>query len=88
MGVGRRATGQLRNALERIIAEEGVPAPQKIRFFRSQMSTIITKACADLPSKCVPSRRCMTLMSTPRTDHWGRANPRKRCRSSHTDGVI
>jgi len=54
---------QLRNALDRILAEEGVEAPQKIRFFRAQMSTIITKACADLPSKVVPSRRCMTLMN-------------------------
>jgi hypothetical protein len=60
---GTRGRSQLRNALERILAEEGVVAPQKIRFFRAQMSTIITKACAELPSKVVPSRRCMTLMS-------------------------
>jgi len=54
---------QLKKALERILEQEEVQMPQKVRFFRAQMQTIITKACADLPFKTVPSRRCVTLMN-------------------------
>lgn len=54
---------QLRNALQRLLDQEGVEAPLKVRFFRAQMQTIISKACADLPFKAVPSRRCITLMN-------------------------
>jgi hypothetical protein len=54
---------QLRNALQRLLDQEGVQAPLKVRFFRAQMQTIISKACAELPFKAVPSRRCITLMN-------------------------
>eukprot|EP00959_Pyramimonas_sp_CCMP1952_P332146 6954858-Pyramimonas_sp.AAC.1 len=48
---------QLRNAIERILAMDGVNPPQKIRFFRAQMQTIITKATAEFPFKTIASRR-------------------------------
>lgn len=52
----------LKEALLRIVDEYGCPMPQKIRFFRSQMQTIISKACAELDVQPVPSQRCVTLM--------------------------
>lgn len=36
--------------------------PQRVRFFRGQMQTIITKALTDLDIKAVPSRRCFALI--------------------------
>ncbi|XP_044492099.1 protein TAB2 homolog, chloroplastic [Mangifera indica] len=52
----------LKEAIETISEELGVPIPEKIRFFRSQMQTIITKACKELSIKPIPSRRCMSLL--------------------------
>lgn len=40
----------------------GLPKPQKIRFFRSQMQNIVSKACAELDIQAVPSRRCISLI--------------------------
>lgn len=37
--------------------------PEKIRFFRGQMQTIITRACGEVGVEAVPSRRCIALMS-------------------------
>lgn len=54
---------QLRKALERVLEIDGVNPPQKVRFFRAQMQTIITKATADFAFKTIPSRRCVTLMN-------------------------
>ncbi|CAL1361548.1 unnamed protein product [Linum trigynum] len=51
----------LRDALGSISEDLGVPLPQKIRFFRSQMQTIITKACRELGIKPIPSKRCLSL---------------------------
>ncbi|KAK9913076.1 hypothetical protein M0R45_036901 [Rubus argutus] len=45
-----------------IRGEEGVPLPEKIRYFRSQMQTIITKACNELGIKPIPSKRCLSLL--------------------------
>ncbi|KAK3252485.1 TGF-beta-activated kinase 1 and MAP3K7-binding protein 2 [Cymbomonas tetramitiformis] len=53
---------QLRKALERVVEEKGLEPPRKIRFFRSQMQTIITKACNEFGVKVVPSRRCFALI--------------------------
>lgn len=39
----------------------GIPLPAKIRFFRSQMQTIITKACNELNIAPIPSKRCVSL---------------------------
>ncbi|KAL3700678.1 hypothetical protein R1sor_018700 [Riccia sorocarpa] len=55
-------SGTLRDALLYIIQTLGVPRPQKIRFFRSQMQTIISKACTELDIQPVPSQRCLQLI--------------------------
>ncbi|CAL5057203.1 unnamed protein product [Urochloa decumbens] len=51
----------LRDALGSVSEALGVPAPDRVRFFRSQMQTIITRACGELGVKAVPSRRCVSL---------------------------
>lgn len=55
-------SGTLRDSLMYIIQTLGVPKPQKVRFFRSQMQTIIGKACAELDIQPVPSQRCIQLV--------------------------
>ncbi|KAL8542261.1 hypothetical protein ACS0TY_003214 [Phlomoides rotata] len=52
----------LKNAIVSISDELGVPLPEKIRFFRSQMQTIITRACNELGIKPIPSKRCLSLV--------------------------
>lgn len=52
----------LRDALASIASSLGVPLPDRARFFRSQMQTIITRACNELGVKSVPSRRCVSLL--------------------------
>ncbi|GMH30640.1 hypothetical protein Nepgr_032483 [Nepenthes gracilis] len=52
----------LKNAIAAICDDLGVPLPEKIRYFRSQMQTIITKACKELGIKSVPSKRCLSLL--------------------------
>ncbi|MCD7449356.1 TGF-beta-activated kinase 1 and MAP3K7-binding protein 2 [Datura stramonium] len=52
----------LKDALVSICDDLGVPLPDKIRFFRSQMQTIITRACNELGIKPVPSKRCLSLV--------------------------
>lgn len=45
-----------------IVQTLGVPKPQTIRFFRSQMKTIVSKACNELGIRPVPSKRCLSLI--------------------------
>ncbi|KAM7482840.1 hypothetical protein LguiB_007423 [Lonicera macranthoides] len=52
----------LKDAIVSICDELGVPLPDKIRYFRSQMQTIITKACKELGIKPIPSKRCLSLL--------------------------
>ena len=52
---------QLKRALEQVLAQPGAVRPEKIRFFRAQMQTIITRALLDLEVTPVPSRRCFAL---------------------------
>eukprot|EP00899_Mesostigma_viride_P015798 jgi/Mesvir1/24219/Mv10930-RA.1 len=52
----------LKEALEKLIATGAVNKPRQIRFFRSQMQTIISRACSELGVAIVPSRRCTALM--------------------------
>ncbi|EYU29037.1 hypothetical protein ABFS82_14G166700 [Erythranthe guttata] len=52
----------LKDAIVTICDELGVPLPEKIRFFRSQMQTIITRACNELGVKPIPSKRCLSLV--------------------------
>ncbi|XP_077209813.1 RNA binding protein isoform X2 [Tasmannia lanceolata] len=47
----------LKDAIVSICDVLGVPLPEKIRFFRSQMQTIITKACMELGIK-----QCVSLV--------------------------
>lgn len=51
----------LRDALLSVI-QLGLPKPEKIRFFRSQMQNIVSKACVELDIQAVPSRRCVSLV--------------------------
>ncbi|KAH7423189.1 hypothetical protein KP509_12G043000 [Ceratopteris richardii] len=44
------------------VVQMGLPKPQKVRFFRSQMTNIVTKACTELDIQAVPSRRCFSLI--------------------------
>lgn len=50
----------LRQALDEAMAQSG-QSPQKIRFFRTQMNNMITKACNDLGISVGASRRTFTL---------------------------
>ncbi|XP_052191830.1 protein TAB2 homolog, chloroplastic [Diospyros lotus] len=52
----------LKETIASICDELGVPLPDKVRFFRSQMQTIITKACKELGIKPIPSKRCLSLL--------------------------
>ncbi|OEL27150.1 hypothetical protein BAE44_0011835 [Dichanthelium oligosanthes] len=52
----------LRDALSSVSESLGVPLPDRVRFFRSQMQTIISRACGELGVKAVPSRRCVSLL--------------------------
>lgn len=52
----------LKDAMSSICDSLGIPLPEKIRFFRSQMQTIITKACNELGIKPIPSKRCLSLL--------------------------
>lgn len=54
---------QLKNAIRELIEQPGAQRPERIKFFRGQMQTIITRAVTDLEIKAIPSRRCFTLLS-------------------------
>jgi len=54
---------QLKRALEEVLAQQGAVRPEKVRFFRGQMQTIISRALTELGIAPVPSRRCFTLIS-------------------------
>jgi hypothetical protein len=53
---------QLKLALEDVLEQQGAVKPKRVRFFRGQMQTIISRALAELDIKPVPSRRCFSLM--------------------------
>lgn len=52
---------QLKNAINELIEQPGAQRPERIKFFRGQMQTIISRALADQDIVPVPSRRCYTL---------------------------
>ncbi|KAF5736444.1 hypothetical protein HS088_TW14G00586 [Tripterygium wilfordii] len=52
----------LKDAILSISDDLGIPMPEKIRFFRLQMQTIINKACNELGIKPIPSKRCLSLL--------------------------
>lgn len=53
---------QLKLALAEILEQPGAVKPERCRFFRGQMQTIISRALTELEIKPVPSRRCFALM--------------------------
>eukprot|EP00243_Klebsormidium_subtile_P003197 TRINITY_DN16403_c0_g1_i1.p1 TRINITY_DN16403_c0_g1~~TRINITY_DN16403_c0_g1_i1.p1 ORF type:complete len:414 (+),score=52.86 TRINITY_DN16403_c0_g1_i1:94-1335(+) len=55
-------SGSLRQALQDILDKFDIPKPRTIKYFRSQMQTIISRACDELNIKAVPSKRVNTLM--------------------------
>uniref|UniRef100_A0A061R087 Rna binding protein n=1 Tax=Tetraselmis sp. GSL018 TaxID=582737 RepID=A0A061R087_9CHLO len=56
-------SAELKRAISRVLEVEGAERPRKVRYFRGQMQTIISRALNDLDVKIVPSRRCFTLIS-------------------------
>ena len=54
---------QLKRALEAVLARPGAVRPERIRFFRGQMQTIITRALGEVGIPAVPSRRCFALLN-------------------------
>ncbi|CAG9462464.1 unnamed protein product [Pedinophyceae sp. YPF-701] len=53
----------LKQAIDRIVQMEGAVKPDKVRFFRGQMQTIITRALGELDIRAVPSRRCFSIIA-------------------------
>ena len=53
---------QLKSALAELLEAEGAVKPKRVRFFRGQMQTIISRALGELDIKPVPSRRCFALI--------------------------
>lgn len=53
---------QLRKTIERLLSQAGAERPEKAKFFRGQMQTIISKALTECNIKPVPSRRCFTVI--------------------------
>jgi len=56
-------SAELRRAIESVLSRPGAQRPERARFFRGQMQTIITKALNECQIKPIPSRRCFTIMS-------------------------
>ncbi|KAI3426300.1 hypothetical protein D9Q98_008673 [Chlorella vulgaris] len=56
-------SGELKRALEVILALPGARKPTTARFFRGQMQTIISRALSELGITPMPSRRCFALMN-------------------------
>ncbi|KAK9865058.1 hypothetical protein WJX84_004750 [Apatococcus fuscideae] len=54
---------ELAAGIQQVLAREGAVKPDKCRYFRGQMSTIISRALADLGIEPLPSRRCFALLA-------------------------
>lgn len=54
-------SAELKKALEAVLSQPGAVRPERVRFFRAQMQTIISRALSDLSMKPTPSRRCFAL---------------------------
>ena len=54
-------SGELKRAMEQVLSQPGAVRPEKVRFFRGQMQTIITRALNELDVTPTPSRRCFAL---------------------------
>ncbi|GAX78823.1 hypothetical protein CEUSTIGMA_g6260.t1 [Chlamydomonas eustigma] len=71
-------SAELKRSIEKVLSQPGAVRPEKARFFRGQMQTIISKALNELNIKPVPSRRCFTIMTwlEQRLDGVYRQDPR------------
>ena len=78
---------QLRIALVEILDQETAVSPRRVRFFRGQMQTIISRALADLDITPVPSRRCFTLIRESQCPQHP-AHNRQRSLNTTTDGKM
>lgn len=56
------SSSNLRKALENFIKTNAFARPREVKYFRSQMQTVISRALRDMEIKAVPSRRCFGLM--------------------------
>ncbi|KAL6769073.1 TAB2 [Auxenochlorella protothecoides x Auxenochlorella symbiontica] len=54
-------SGELGRVLQALLTAPGARKPERARFFRGQMQTIISRALADQDIVPLPSRRCYTL---------------------------
>merc|ERR1719436_2370502 len=52
----------LKASLEILLEGRRLARPNRCRFFRGQMQTIITRALTDMEIRPLPSRRCLNLM--------------------------
>eukprot|EP00210_Caulerpa_lentillifera_P002491 g2388.t1 len=52
---------ELKKCIEELLSKDGATPPKRVRYFRGQMRTIITRALDDLDIVVVPSRRCFVL---------------------------
>ncbi|MEW5300117.1 MAG: hypothetical protein WDW36_003071 [Sanguina aurantia] len=56
-------SAELKRTFEKLLAQQGARKPEKAKFFRGQMQTIISKALVEIGVKALPSRRCFTVMT-------------------------
>ena len=56
-------SAELSAALARLASALGGAPPATVRFFRAQMQTIISRACAELGATPLASRRCFALQA-------------------------
>ncbi|XP_002977207.2 protein TAB2 homolog, chloroplastic [Selaginella moellendorffii] len=52
----------LKNAIAEVIETFDLPRPTRVRYFRSQVKTIISKACGELGIQVTSSQRCTALV--------------------------
>jgi len=56
-------SAEVKRALLALLDLPGAERPSKVRYFRGQMQTIISRALSELDVKVVPSRRCFTIIA-------------------------
>lgn len=56
-------SAELKQAIENLLNREGSRLPRRVKFFRGQMKTIISRALNELEIPIVPTRRCFALTS-------------------------
>ena len=54
-------SAELKRCIQALLDQEGARPPRRVKFFRGQMKTIISRAFKDLDIPTIPSRRCFAL---------------------------